>query len=285
MKCEDLEKVIVDDDSEKFFQIGAQLSQLEREQLVEFLRKNVDVFAWDAYKAPGVDPNFICHHLNVNPSITPKRQPPRRLSKEHAEAVRNEVTKLKQAETIKEVFYPQWLANTVVVKKKTGKWRVCVDFTDLNKACPKYPFPMSWINQLVDVTVGHPRMSFFDAFQGYHQIPLVLDDQEKTAFITPIGNYHYKVMPFGLKNTGSTYQRMMTKMFEPQLGRSIEIYIDDMVVKSKIVSEHVEDLTNIFEILRKYKLHLNASKCLFGVGSGKFLGYMVTYRGIEMNPD
>ena len=285
MKCEDLEKVIVDDDSEKFFQIGAQLSQLEREQLVEFLRKNVDVFAWDAYKAPGVDPNFICHHLNVNPSITPKRQPPRRLSKEHAEAVKNEVTKLKQAEAIKEVFYPQWLANTVVVKKKTGKWRVCVDFTDLNKACPKYPFPMSWINQLVDVTVGHPRMSFFDAFQGYHQIPLVLDDQEKTAFITPIGNYHYKVMPFGLKNTGSTYQRMMTKMFEPQLGRSIEIYIDDMVVKSKIVSEHVEDLTNIFEILRKYKLHLNASKCLFGVGSGKFLGYMVTYRGIEMNPD
>ena len=92
-------------------------------------------------------------------------------------------------------------------------------------------------------------------------------------------------MPFGLKNTGSTYQRMMTKMFKPQLGRSIEIYIDDMVVKSKIVSEHVEDLTNIFEILRKYKLHLNASKCLFGVGSGKFLGYMVTYRGIEMNPD
>ena len=128
-------------------------------------------------------------------------------------------------------------------------------------------------------------MSFLDAFQGYHQIQLALDNQEKTAFVTPIGNCHYKVIPFGLKNARSTYQRMMTKMFKPQLGRSIEIYIDDMVVKSKIVSEHVEDLTNIFEILRKYKLHLNASKCLFGVGSGKFLGYMVTYRGIEMNPD
>ena len=146
MKCEDLEKVIVDDDSEKFFQIGAQLSQLEREQLVEFLRKNVDVFAWDAYKAPGVDPNFICHHLNVNPSITPKRQPPRRLSKEHAKAVKNEVTKLKQAEAIKEVFYPQWLANMVVVKKKTRKWHVCVDFTDFNKACPKDSFPMLQID-------------------------------------------------------------------------------------------------------------------------------------------
>ena len=160
-----------------------------------------------------------------------------------------------------------------------------MDFTDLNKACPKDPFPMPRIDQLVDAMVGHPRMSFLDAFQGYHQIPLALDDQEKTAFVTPVGNYHYKVMPFGLKNARSTYQRMMTKMFEPQLGKNVEVYIDDMVVKSKLVSEHVEDLTSIFEVLREHKLRLNASKCSFGVGSGKFLGYMVTHRGIEVNPD
>ena len=172
-----------------------------------------------------------------------------------------------------------------MVKKKSGKWRVCVDFTDLNKACPKDPFPMSKIDQLVDATIGHSRMSFLDAFQGYHQMPLALDDQEKTAFVTPIGNYHNKVMPFGLKNAESTYQRMMTRMIESQLGKNIEIYIDDMVVKSKMVSEHVGDLRAIFEILRKYKLRLNASKCSFSVGSGKFLGYMVTYRGIEVNPD
>ena len=128
------------------------------------------------------------------------------------------MTKLKHAEAIKEVFYPQWLANTVVVKKKTRKWRVCVDFTDLNRACPKDPFPMPRVDQLVDAMVGHPRMSFLDAFQGYHQIPLAFNDQEKTPFVTPTENYHYKVMPFGLKNVGFTYQRMMTKMFEPQLG-------------------------------------------------------------------
>ena len=128
-------------------------------------------------------------------------------------------------------------------------------------------------------------MSFLDAFQGYHQIPLVLDDQEKTAFITPTGNYHYKVMPFGLKNVGSTYQRMINRMLEPQLGKNIEVYIDDMVVKSKLESEHVNDLENIFEILRKQKLCLNAAKCFFGVSSRKFLGYMVTHRGIEVNPD
>ena len=123
--------------------------------------------------------------------------------------------KLKQARVVTEVFYPEWLANTVVVKKKKGKWRVCVDFIYLNKACPKNPFPMPRIDQLVNATVGHPRMSFLDAFQGYHQIPLALGDQEKMAFVTPIGNYHYKVMPFGLKNAESTYQRMMTRMFEP----------------------------------------------------------------------
>ena len=128
-------------------------------------------------------------------------------------------------------------------------------------------------------------MSFLDAFQEYHHIPLTLEDQEKTVFVTLVGNYHYKVMPFGLKNARSTYQRMMTKMFEPQLGKSIEVYIDDMVLKSKVVSEHMGNLANIFEILRKHKLRLNASKCSFGVGSGKFLGYMVTHRGIEVNPD
>ena len=173
----------------------------------------------------------------------------------------------------------------MVVKKKNGKWRVCVDFTDLNKACPKDPFSLPQIDQLVDATVGYPRMSFLDAFQGYHQIPLAFDDQEKTSFVTPIGNYHYKVMSFGLKNAGSTYQRMMTKMFEAQMGKNIEVYIDDMVVKSKIVFEHVGDLTNIFKILRGHQFRLNAFKCSLRVGSGKFLGYMVTHRQIEVNPD
>ena len=167
-KCEDLEKVVVGDNSERFFQVGSQQPPQEREELIEFLRKNVDVFAWNAYEALGVDPNFICHYLNVNPSITPKKQPPQRSSRDHSDVVKDEVTKLKQAGTIKEVFYPEWLANTMVVKKKNEKWRVCVDFMDLNKACPKDPFLMPRIDQLVDATVGHPWMSFLDAFQGYH---------------------------------------------------------------------------------------------------------------------
>ena len=109
--------------------------------MVEFLKMNVDVFMWSAYKAPGVDPSFICHHLNVNPSVTPKRQLPWHSSKDYSDTVKDEVMKLKQAGAIKEVFYPKWLANTIVVKKKSGKWQVCVDFTDLNKTYPKDPFP------------------------------------------------------------------------------------------------------------------------------------------------
>ena len=120
--CEELEKITINDDVEKFFQIGARLPPLEKEELIVFFKRNIDVFAWNAYEALGVDPNFICHHLNVNPSAIPKKQPPRCSSKDHSDAVKDEVTKLKQVEAIKEVFYPEWLTNTIVVKKKSGKW-------------------------------------------------------------------------------------------------------------------------------------------------------------------
>jgi len=114
------------------------------------------VFAWNTYEAPWVDSSFICHYLNVNPSVTPKRQPLQCSSRDHFDVIIDEVTKLKQAGAIKEVFYPEWLANTMVVKKKSGKWQVCVDFTNLNKVYPKDPFPLPRIDQLVDATVGHP---------------------------------------------------------------------------------------------------------------------------------
>ena len=176
----------------------------------------------------------------------------------------------------KRSLYPKWLSNPVVVKKKNGKWRVCIDFTDLNKACPKDLFLLPKIDQLVDATSGHQRMSFLDAFQGYHQIALNEEDQEKTVFIIPRGIFCYRVMPFGLKNAGSTYQRMVTKMFSRQIGKTVEVYIDNMVVKSLLGRSHIEDLQEVFNILRRHRLKLNTSKCAFGVGSGKFHGFMVT---------
>ena len=254
-------------------------------KMLLFLIQNVDVFAWSPYEVPGVDPEFIVHKLNVDPSFLPKKQKPRRSTKEHVEAVRSEVRRLREAEAIREAFFPEWLVNTAVVKKKNGKWRVCVDFTDLNRACPQDPFPMPKIDQLINVTYGHPRMSFLDAFQGYHQITLAPEDQGKTAFISPDANYHYTVMPFRLKNAGATYQQMMMRMFWDKIGRTVEVYIDDMVVKSKQESRHIEDLQGTFEVLRQHKLRLNAEKCVFDVGAGKFLGYLITNWGIEINPN
>ncbi|XXG78142.1 hypothetical protein AAC387_Pa08g2147 [Persea americana] len=283
---EDLTKVNIDPaDPDRFFLVGSQLPETEKTELLSLLEENKAVFAWTPYEMPGIDPAVICHELKVDPNHRPVLQKQRRTGVPQTEAVVEEVQKLLEAGAIREVHYPQWLANTVVVKKKTGKWRVCVDFTDLNKACPKDSFPLPKIDQLIDATAGHDRMSFLDAYRGYHQIPLYAADQEKTAFITLRGTYCYKVMPFGLKNAGATYQRLVTKMFQAQLGNTVEVYIDDMVVKSKRSQDHLTDLRQIFDILRQFQLKLNASKCAFGVGSGKFLGSLVTRRGIEANPD
>lgn len=252
----------------------------DKVEILLFLVQNADVFAWSPYEVPGVDPEFIVHRLNVDPMFPPKKQKPRRSAKKHVKAVQQEVKRLKKAGTIKEVFFPEWLANTVVVRKKNEKWRVCVDFTDLNRACPKNPFPMTKIDQLVDATYGHPRMSFLDAFQDYHQIALAAEDQEKTTFISLDANYHYTVIPFGLKNKRATYQWMMMRMFRDKIWRTVKVYIDDMVVKSKREVRHIDNLKKVFEVLRRHKLRLNADKCTFGVGAAKFLGYLITSRGI-----
>ena len=162
---------------------------------------------------------------------------------------------------------------------------MCVDFTDLNKACPKDSYPLPHIDQLVDSTAGHQLLSFMDAFSGYNQIKMEEADQEKTSFVTSQGLFCYEVMPFGLKNAGAKYQRLVNHMFRPQIGRNIEVYVDDMLVKSLDEGKHLDDLQETFNTLRRYNMKLNPSKCAFGVASGKFLGFIVSHRGIEANPE
>ena len=124
-----------------------------------------------------------------------------------------------------------------------------------------------------------------DVYLGYNQIPMHVPDQEHTFFITDRGLYCYKIMPFGLKNVGATYQRLVNMMFKEQIGKTIEVYVDDMLVKSKVALDHITHLAHMFRILRTYPMKLNLLKCAFGVASGKFLGYMVYQRGIEANPE
>jgi hypothetical protein len=162
---------------------------------------------------------------------------------------------------------------------------MCIDFTNLNKACPKGSFPLPRIDMLVDSTVGHGLLSFMDVFSGYNQIRMHPADQEKIAFITDQGLYCYKVMPFGLKNAGATFQRLMNKMFREHIGRNMEVYVDDILVKSILPIDHVSDLQEAFRMLKQYRMKLNLVKCIFGVSSGKFLSFMVSRRGIEANPE
>uniref|UniRef100_A0A2N9FD92 Integrase catalytic domain-containing protein n=1 Tax=Fagus sylvatica TaxID=28930 RepID=A0A2N9FD92_FAGSY len=232
----------------------------EMREIKQWPENNADVFAWSHDDMPGISTEVIAHKLNVNPSTSPVKQKRRVFAPERNAAVMKEVDKLLKAGFIREVYYPEWLANVVMVKKSTGKWRMCVDFTDLNKACPKDSYPLPRIDQLVDSTAGHKLLSFMDAFSGYNQIQMTKEDQEKTAFITSRGLFCYKAMPFGLKNAGATYQRLVNKMFHDQIRRNVEA-------------------------LRRYNMKLNPAKCVFGVSSGKFLGFMVSQRGIEANPD
>uniref|UniRef100_A0A2N9EU18 Integrase catalytic domain-containing protein n=1 Tax=Fagus sylvatica TaxID=28930 RepID=A0A2N9EU18_FAGSY len=199
-------------------------------------------------------------------------------------SITQEVKKLLAAGFIKPIQHPRWLSNIVPVKKKNGQIQCCVDFCNLNKACPKDEFPLPNIDLLIDSVVGHAMFSFMDGFSGYNQIFMSPKDAEKTAFRTPIGNFYYTVMPFGLKNAGATYQRTMTTMFHDMMHCAIEDYVDDIVVKSKTREDHFDILKKVFERCRLYKLKMNPLKCAFGVSAGKFLGFFVHQHGIDVDP-
>ncbi|KAK2376303.1 hypothetical protein QL285_077105 [Trifolium repens] len=281
----DFELVLFGEDPARGVKIGAGLPDLARKQLKACLRENADLFAWSAAEMPGLDPEVACHQLTVDPSAKYVVQRRRKQSPEKEEAAQKAVNDLLEANFISEARYTTWLSNVVLVKKSNGKWRMCVDYTDLNRACPKDSYPLPCIDSLVDNSSGFKLLSFMDAYSGYNQIPMAVADRYKTAFMTPTGNYYYNVMPFGLKNAGATYQRMMNKVFRSQIGDMLEVYMDDMIVKSHDEIDHTAHLRKVFEQARKYKMRFNPEKCTFGVRAGKFLGFYLTKRGIEANPD
>ena len=212
----------------------------------------MDVFAWA--HSDMVDINLIhaSHKLNVISSAMSVKQKIRRFRPDRYQVIQAKVDKFLVARFIREIKYPEWLANVVVVPKKGGKWRMCMDYMDLNEVYPKDSFPLPQINQFVDASAGHGMLSFLDDFSGYHQIPMHPSNAEKTTFISPYGLFYYNVMSFDLKNTGATYQRLVTKMFRPLLGKTMEVYIDDMLLKSKECSDHAKHLQETFELLRAY---------------------------------
>jgi hypothetical protein len=266
--------------------LGSQLSDEQEKTLIRFLFNNKDVFAWTANDLYGVNRDVIEHSLNVDPSFKPRKQRLRKMSDDKTEGARNEVKRLLSAGVIREVTYPECLANTVMVKKANGKWRMCIDFTDLNKACPKDEFPLPRIDSLVDAAASSELMSLLDCYSGYHQIWMKKEDEPKTSFITTSGTYCYLRMPEGLKNAGGSFSRMTVNVLHSQIGRNVLTYVDDViVVKSMKQENHIADLQETFANFRKAGLKLNSEKCVFGVKKGKFLGCLVSTKGIEANPN
>ena len=269
-------EIVVLDGLEKFTYVNTLLYSEEREQIQGVLLKNLDVFAWNHLDMIGIDSILASQKLNIVHAAKPIRQKVRSFHPDRHQIIKTKVDNLLKVGFIREVKYPEWLANVVVVPKKGDKWRVCVDYTHFNEACLKDSFPLLHIDQIVDALTGYGILSFLEAFSGYHQIPMHSLKVEKMTFITPCGLYCYNVLPFGLKNVGATYQRQVTKIFQPLIGKTMEVYIDDMLVKSKEHPDHMKHLQETFELLRRYVMKLNPLKYAFEVSSGKFFGFMVS---------
>ncbi|KAG8473516.1 hypothetical protein CXB51_035657 [Gossypium anomalum] len=259
----------------KEVKIRASITAETKQDLIELLREFKDIFAWSYQDMPGLNTDIVVHRLPIKEEYKPVQQKLRRMRPDVLLKIKEEVKKQFDAGFLQVVKYSEWVANIVPVPKKDEKVRMCVDYRDLNKASPKDNFSLPHIDTLVDNTAGYSLFSFMDGFSRYNQIKMHSEDMEKTTFVTMWGTLCYKVMPFGLKNAGATYQRAM----------EIEVYVDDMIAKSRTENEHVQVLRKLFLRLRKFQLKLNPAKCTFRARSGKLLGFVVSEKEIEIDLD
>ena len=263
--------------------LGKILTQEEQEQFFNLLKRYIQIFAWTYSDMLGLDLNLVVHNLVLEKDAKPIKQKLRKMHPKVALLVKEELQKLLDVGFITPIDYPTWVSNVVPVGKKIGGIHICTDFCDINKACPKDDFPLPSIDNIVDATIGHEILSLMDGFSGYNQIHIAKSDQHKTAFTTPWGTFCYKVMPFGLKNAGATYQRAMMYIFHDYMGDIVECYVDDLLAKSKTKEDHINVLSKNFDRLLEHKVRLNPKKCVFSVTSGKLLGCIISRRGIEVD--
>ncbi|CAN6542153.1 unnamed protein product [Malus baccata var. baccata] len=267
-------------------QISGLLETNDQAKIVCLLQEFKDCFAWHYTEIPGLDSTLVEHRMPIKKGYKPVKQAPRRMSKEIEEKVKEEIERLVKAGFIRPAKYVEWLANIVPVLKAIIKAvRCCVDYRNINGATPKDEYPMHMADLSIDAVAKHKVLSFMDGNCGYNQIMMAQEDIHKTTFRCPghMGAYEYLVMPFGLKNAGATYQRAMNAIFHDLIGYNMEVYIDDIVVKSKIEVQHLIDLRQALTRMRIHKLKMNPKKCVFGVRAGNFLGFLVHQRGVEVD--
>ncbi|CAN6691091.1 unnamed protein product [Malus baccata var. baccata] len=267
-------------------QISGLLGVDDRARIICLLQEFKDCFAWHYTEMLGLDPALVEHRMPIKEGYKPVKQAPRRMSKEIEEKVKEEIEMLVKAGFIRPAKYVEWLANIVpVLKAITKAVQCCVDYRNINSATPKDEYPMPMADLSIDAVAKHKVLSFMDGNAGYNQIKMAPEDIHKTSFRCPghMGAYEYLVMPFGLKNAGATYQMAMNAIFHDLIGQSMEVYIDDIVVKSKTEEQHLVDLRQALIRMRIHKLKMNPKKCAFGVRAGNFLGFLVHQRGVEVD--
>ena len=229
--------------------ISAKLNSDCKQQLTDLLKEYKDCFAWDYTEMPGLDQSIVEHRLPIKSRFRPHQQPARRCNPNILLNIKAEITKLIAAKFIRQCRYAEWISNVVPNYKKNGKLRVCIDFKNLNKATLMDGYPMPVADLLVDAAARHRIISFMDGNGGYNQIFMAEEDIPKTAFRCPghVGLFEWIVMTFGLKNVGATYQRAMNFIFHKFIGKLVEIYIDDVVVKSGDFIKHLANLRKVLE--------------------------------------
>ncbi|GJS27550.1 reverse transcriptase domain-containing protein [Tanacetum coccineum] len=277
-------KVAINPDyPEQTIMIGSTLTEEGQNKLCDLLQRNLDVFAWKPADMTGVPRHIAEHRLNIREGCPPVRKKRRSQAADRNQAIQEEVEKLMDAGIMKEVHYHSWLSNPVMVKKHDDRWRMCVDFKDLNKACPQDGYPLPEIDWKVESLCGFPFKCFLDAYKGYHQIKMAKEDEEKTTFITSQGVFCYSKMPFGLRNAEATYQRLVDKAFHKQICRNLEVYVDDLVIKSRTKDEIIRGIEETFKTLREINMKLNLKNVPPGVEEGMFLGRKLNGKLASLN--
>jgi hypothetical protein len=266
--------------------VNKNMSLEHKDAIIKLLKDYVDCFAWNYRKMSGLSRELVEHQLHIKSGFMPYKQPAWRFNPIIHDQVTEEVEWLLDAGLIQPCWYAEWVSNIVPVEKKgTGKIWVCIDFRNLNKTTPKDEYPMHIANMLINNASGHRVISFLDVNAGYNQIFMAEEDMSKTTFCCPgfIGLFEWVVMTFGLKNAGATYQRTMNLIFYDLLEIILEIYIDDVVVKSDSMNSHLVDLCLALERIRHYGLKMNPLKYVFDVSAGKFLEFIIHEHGIGID--
>jgi len=275
---------IVEIEPGKTLNINANLTPEQETKLIHLLRKYQQAFAWDYPDMKGIDPQLCTHHIYIEKDARPIRQPQRRLNPHLKDVVKAELQKLLDVNFIYPISDSKWVSPLVVVPKKNGKWRICVDYRELNKATQKDNFPLPFIDQVLDTLVGKKLFSFLDGFSGYNQIQIAPEDQDKTTFTCPWGTFAYRVLPFGLCNAPATFQRAILSIFSDLINDGLEVYMDDFTPYGDDFDPALDTLEKVLQRCIATRLCLSHEKCYMMMTEGLILGHYISAADIQVDP-